>query len=104
MDWASILGQGVMGLATGGVSGGILGAVSGVLGGTASTTGKGVLIGGTITDTYPGHIKIRTSSGKTVIIARKKHHRYHGRRGGGGGFSSLMKQAMTMKMLAQAMK
>ena len=96
IDWSTILGD----LSGGNVLGAVGSAVGGVLGG--STTGKGVLVGGTVTQSGGGRITIKTTKGNLVTIKRAKHRRYSGRRG--GGMNSMLKQAMQFKMLSQAMK
>ena len=90
IDWSALLG---------GVTTGLLGAV-----GVSATggTGKGVLVGGTVTQSGGGRITIKTTKGNLVTIKRAKHRRYGYHRG--GGMNSMLKQAMQFKMLSQAMK
>jgi len=101
-DWGGLLGGAVQGLASGGVVGAVAGAVTGGLGG-GTAQGKGVLIGGTVTQTGGGRITIKTTKGNMVTIKRAKHRRY-GYRRSGGGMNAMLKQAMQYKMLSQAMK
>lgn|SRR5574340_500226 len=100
INWGSVLGGVTTGLASGGIVGAVAGAVSGAVGGGA--TGKGKLINGTVTDTFAGYIKIRTTGGNIVTIKRAKHRRHSGHKG--NGMNSMLKTAMQYKMLANAMK
>jgi len=102
IDWGGLFSGGISGLTTGGVGGAVLGAVSGAVGG-GTKGAAGSILGGQIQERHAGHIKVKTTSGKTVWI-KTAHRRRYSRRRGGGGMNSMLKQAMQFKMLSQAMK
>lgn len=98
VDWNALLGQ----VAGGNYLGAVASGVGGLLGAVAGGGQKGVLVGGTVTQSGGGRITIKTTKGHLVTIKRAKHRRYTGRRG--GGMNAMLKQAMQYKMLSQAMK
>lgn len=99
IDWGAILNVGTQAL-TGNVMGAIGTGLSALSGG--GTTGKGQLVGGTVTQSGGGRITIKTTKGNLVTIKRAKHRRFG--RSRGGGMNSMLKTAMQYKMLSQAMK
>jgi len=108
INWGSVLGAGIQGLASGGVLGGLAGGVMGAVASNAAGTGtagvrQSPLIGGTVIDSGGGLVKVKTLTNRIIVIKRKKHRRSYRHRSG-GGMNSMLKQAMQFKMLSQAMK